>query len=175
MLNKQIVRTLKDYKTISIWSNYMFGLPGETCKDIEATCDLIDILSKENRKFFSGISIYTPFPQTPLYEKALECGFEPPKSLEEWGEYQYNDVANLPWLKGRLRRMVRTLGLFTHFQFNQPLELNVAIPKSNIFYVIASLLLSLSARLRWKHKIFGMPMEWRIYEGLTRILNVAER
>lgn len=44
-------------------------------------------LYKNNPGNSFGIFLYTPLPSTPLYERAVKLGFQPPKTLEQWARY----------------------------------------------------------------------------------------
>lgn len=183
MINKRIsisdigntVRAMNRFKDIYPYANFMFGLPGEKHEDVMKTFELIDQLSKENKRFSCGISVYTPYPKTPLYNESVRNGFLPPSTLEEWGNYQYNEVDNLPWLNGSQKNTIRTVSLFVHFKFNQLFLRNIDVPRKNILYIIVYILLSLSAKIRWKLKFFRLPLEWRLYEGILRAIRIVER
>ena len=171
---EDVILCLSKYNFIA-YANYMFGLPGEKYDDIIKTFAFIKKLSAKNKNFSAGLSIYTPYPQTPLYPLALEYGLKPPDRLEAWADYQYNSVKNLPWLKGKARSVVRTVSLFTHFSFNQRFSLNYNIPHKNILFRIAFFILSLSARVRWVFNFFLFPIEWRAYEYVCRLFKIQER
>jgi len=49
--------------------------------------------------------IYTPFPGTPLYDQAVKHGFTPPKTLEDWSNYDYYEVQT-PWLQNDLTKLI---------------------------------------------------------------------
>lgn len=168
------VSRLKKYD-FEVYANYMVGLPGEKYSDIVKTFDLIKKLSGINKNFYSGISIYTPYPGTPLYSLALKNGFKKRQRLEDWENYQYNSVSNLPWLKGRTRSIARTVSLFTHFSFNQRLNIKYSFPRKNLIFLIAYFVLSVSARFRWVFNFYAFPVEWRIYEYVCRIFKISER
>lgn len=172
---KSTIRGMTQFDNIYPYANFMFGLPGEKYEDVIKTFNLIDLLSNENKKFYCGISIYTPYPKTPLYNESLKMGFKAPAKLEEWGHYQYNEITNLPWIKGRLKSVIRTVSLFTHFKFNQLLIKDIDVPRKNPFYVLAYLFFSLSAKIRWRFKIFRFPFEWRLYEIILKYKRIVER
>jgi len=73
-------RLLKE-NGIEIYAMMVNGLPTETEEDIQAT----ERLLKEIRPEFTEFLVYTPYPGTPLFEEAVERGFQPPATLEEWG------------------------------------------------------------------------------------------
>ena len=68
----------------------MAGFPTETREDIEKTLKLIEILKQQNpRAVIWKINKYTPYPRTELFNLALQCGFDPPKTFEEWGRVHF--------------------------------------------------------------------------------------
>jgi hypothetical protein len=46
----------------------------------------------------AGVYILVPYPGTEIYDLALEAGFEPPSSLEEWAEFNRQQLLT-PWVK----------------------------------------------------------------------------
>lgn len=56
-------------------------------KEFNELTDLYKKLYESNPGNSFGIFLYTPLPSTPLYDKALKLGFKPPKSLDEWAQY----------------------------------------------------------------------------------------
>jgi anaerobic magnesium-protoporphyrin IX monomethyl ester cyclase len=70
--------------------SFMAGFPTETREDIEKTLKLIGILKEQNpRAVIWKINKYTPYPKTELFNLALQCGFDPPKTFEEWGRVHF--------------------------------------------------------------------------------------
>jgi anaerobic magnesium-protoporphyrin IX monomethyl ester cyclase len=65
--------------------SFMAGFPGETKADLEKTMDLIGRLKRDNpRAVIWKLNSYTPYPGTALFEVALQEGFVPPGSFEDW-------------------------------------------------------------------------------------------
>ena len=76
---------------ISIRYNFIIGFPTETEAEIEQTLNFIERLRADNRYMEPPfVNIYTPYPGTPLYHLALECGFQAPQRLEEWARIVWN-------------------------------------------------------------------------------------
>ncbi|MFH1150660.1 MAG: radical SAM protein [Actinomycetota bacterium] len=160
---------------ISLNSNFMLGFPGETDPDIEATLGIVDELkSLGGRDFIAGITVYTPFPGTPMYADALAAGFEEPDSLEGWGTYQYNSVRNLPWLKGKRRRLEETVTLMARFGFQFESYQGPGVLEGRRFMTLVHRFLCASARFRWRHKIFALPLEWMLVGYLLEKLGFGE-
>ena len=79
----------KEYGITGMFT-FMCGIPTETDEEIQLTMDLIDQMRDVNPEvWISGIFQYMAYPGTPLYELAVEKGFTPPQTLEQWGNYTY--------------------------------------------------------------------------------------
>jgi len=116
-INKGITRDqiimVKDKLTRhQIYQNYhfMMGLPGETDEDIKKTVDLMYQLMKKNKFFgkISGPSLYTPYPETALYQQSLVKGFDPPESLEGWIDMDWYTLG-LPWITKKRRKVIEDI------------------------------------------------------------------
>ncbi len=156
-------------------ANFMAGYPDETAGDLDETFDLIDELVSLDKSFEPGISIYTPFPGTPLYARALEAGFEEPGSLEQWGKYRYSIVDNLPWLVRKQRNLLRTVGLISRFDFAAGEYRGRGLLSGRRLLSAAYRVLNASARFRWKHRFFNPAPEWRVVDWALRAMRFWER
>ena len=68
----------------------MAGFPEETKEEVLQTYKIMFRLHHEYPKAtFFGPYIYTPYPGTPLYDKCLEMGFNPPERLEDWANFEW--------------------------------------------------------------------------------------
>ncbi len=77
------------------------GYPGFPRENIEKTLAFGEKIAKTGSVHEVKAHIYTPFPGTPLYDRAIQYGFVPPKTLEDWSNYDYYAVQT-PWLKSDL-------------------------------------------------------------------------
>lgn len=95
LLNKRISRqdivdANRKVKAHNIIPEYIFMMefPTETDEEKECTLSLINQLKMENPDaWFWRLNKYIPYPGTPLFELALEHGFEAPSTLEQWARY----------------------------------------------------------------------------------------
>lgn len=176
---EQMKITVRKFKENDIHStvNFMAGFPEEKKEDIFKTFDLIDKLTAIDPSLMANsISIYTPFPNTPLYQQALDNGFKQPRSLQEWGRYFYNDANNLPWLDRSTKELLKTISLLTECEFNRKGQFKSRnlfedSPLKKTLYKILSCL----AKFRWKHRFFRFPIEWRLLDIVLRITKSGER
>lgn len=74
---------------IELYAMMVNGLPGETEEDVEESERLLREIAPEYAEF----STYMPYPGTPLYPQALSSGWDPPRTLEGWGELGTFDIA----------------------------------------------------------------------------------
>ncbi len=81
--------------------HFMMGLPDETRDDLVQTLNLIAHLAQDPEALIYGPSIYTPFPGTPLFERAVALGLEEPKSLEDWIGHDRSQSTVGPWIARR--------------------------------------------------------------------------
>jgi hypothetical protein len=49
---------------------------------------------------------YTPYPATPLYDRALKMGMKEPATLEEWANHTLRKF-KAPWIKDSYRKQIR--------------------------------------------------------------------
>lgn len=93
----EINKKMSEYP-ISLRYNFIIGFPDEEIYDIEKTFKLIERLQNDNPNVEPPfLNIYNPYPGTPLYKKACECGFKEPKGIEEWSKFNWNTVS-FGWL-----------------------------------------------------------------------------
>ena len=98
---EQVIKVNKSLKKHRIGASYHFmaGFPEETREDLLDTYKLMLKLNEEYPKAnFLGPSIYTPYPGTPLYHKCIEMGFKPPKRLEDWAGFGWDEKTSLQFL-----------------------------------------------------------------------------
>ena len=70
--------------------SFMAGFPTETKEDREETVRLMDRLKQENpQAVVWKINNYTPYPGTELYDLAVQYGFNPPRTFEEWSRVHF--------------------------------------------------------------------------------------
>jgi radical SAM superfamily enzyme YgiQ (UPF0313 family) len=86
--------------------SFMAGLPGEKVQDIHATIGLMRRLRSDHPgAILSPIKGYIPYPGTRVFQRAVDDGFGPPRTLEEWSRLNWNG-AHRPWLSRKQARLV---------------------------------------------------------------------
>lgn len=108
--------TVDDYhKLIEMSSSYgistrfslVVGFPYESDKSVNDTLDLSDKISDENNEYcsVSGPKLFTPYPGTVEFNRAIERGFDLPKNTRDWSEIHRktnNYTDRFPWIKENL-------------------------------------------------------------------------
>ena len=136
----------------------MCGFPMAPKDDLRDTMHLVERVMEMSPEHEIMLFIYTPYPGTPLYEKAIEAGLDPPKDFEGWADYTLRNV-NTPWLDDDFFERYEFFQRVFHFCFTPGLrQAYVKHGKSMLVYNI----LRFIAKLRWRYRFFGFPIEGRL-------------
>ncbi len=81
------IKKLAQASEVNIKASFILGFPTETREEIKSTVDLILKLGSLHPYIYFNVGLYMPYPGTSLYELALQKGFIPPQTTEEWGKY----------------------------------------------------------------------------------------
>lgn len=145
--------------------SFMSGVPTESYNDLKETFDLIDQLVQINPNVeINGIFFYTPYPGTDLMKLVQkEYQFNPPNKLEEWGDYQIYRNVGCTWHEKKYAKMLTYISIMTRFPFFKD---KTVIPErfGGFGYKQIYQFLAYSARFRWKHRFFRIPIEWWLLE-----------
>jgi anaerobic magnesium-protoporphyrin IX monomethyl ester cyclase len=114
---KDIIETNKRLNKFKIWAfhSFIIGFPNETQDDVDQMMDLIDTILRDN-SYIRGfvLNVYRPFPGSELYDVSLDMGFDPPKTLKEWGDSSWFTLINTPWTKNK-RNYMENVSLISQF------------------------------------------------------------
>jgi len=87
---------------IEFYVSFMFATPLETLDDMWDNINLIRKLKEVNSNTQVQNCIYVPLPDTPMYDQAVECGYVPPKNLEEWANLRvsirFEERDDITWI-----------------------------------------------------------------------------
>jgi len=144
---------------------FIFGLPAEEEEDLEATLNLIDAIYRRSENADCYTNIFTPYPGSPLWPVALDKGFLPPASLEDWIDF-YPRITKLPWLSESQHRRLQTVRQYLRFGYHQ---VNAGEKQHSFRHQLVLSLFKPSARARIRHKWFALPAEVFAYSMLQRL------
>lgn len=160
---REYVRKMKDIGIKSFLST-MACFPGVSEEDIHSTMDMI----LECRDIDPGLRYrlfyYTPYPATPLYQRALELGMREPQSLEEWSKHTLRKF-HAPWITAAHRRHIKNF-YFYYYPYSAGIVhvspeggvLTKAL-KSVYNLIFENVLLVKLAKWRVKNHYFAFPVD----------------
>jgi anaerobic magnesium-protoporphyrin IX monomethyl ester cyclase len=165
---KQMMQSVENLRkwapSIEPYVSWLSGLPNETYEDMLKTFDLMDTLNQINpRTQHYGIFMYTPFP-SPMLE-SLESGFQPPQSLEEWGNVEVFHFQP-PWHSKAYVNKLQAISAVTRYAFYPKSR----IDEHGLSFKLGYGVMNRIARYRWKHRYFGFPVELKLANALARRL-----
>lgn len=170
---EQTIKAVELCKEANIIPNLSFiaGLPKEDLQDVMLTLDIYDKIKKINPYAkINAIGLYSPFPGTMLYDKAITEGFKPPATLEEWSRWQWGVETSMFWISKERRNLLKTISVIARYKYHEnDFYLRNKNPIMKPIFAIVSFPLHLSANYRWNNRKFNYPIEWRIWVKLMDI------
>lgn len=108
MIKEDVIEVAKRLGKRGIHGSFtvIVGYPGFSEENNGRTLDFSRMLREISSLHEIKAHIYAPYPGTPLYEDAIKHGFVPPKTLEDWANYDYYE-AQTPWLREGLTEKIR--------------------------------------------------------------------
>jgi anaerobic magnesium-protoporphyrin IX monomethyl ester cyclase len=144
--------------------NMIFAYPGEGRKERRES---IDFMMKTCRKYPGAewwTNIFTPYPGSPVFAKATELGIELPETLEGWADY-FPRYTRLPWLDGKEHTRLQITRDYLRVAFDR---VPIAADKRGKITRLMQKSISLPARWRLDHDIYGAPVELWLNNKLKR-------
>ena len=109
-------------------------------------------------------NIFTPYPGSPIMERAQELGIRVPSSFEGWADF-FPRYTVLPWLSGREHQRLQIMREYLRIAFDRvPIALDTRKRSTRL----AQKMLSLPARWRLDHDVYRFPIELWINDKLKR-------
>jgi radical SAM superfamily enzyme YgiQ (UPF0313 family) len=144
--------------------NIIFAYPGEGKKERRETIDfMMDVCRRfPGAEFWTNI--FTPYPGSPIMERAQELGIQVPDSLEGWADF-FPRYTVLPWLTGRDHKRLQVMRDYLRIAFDR---VPIAADTRKRSTRIAQKLLSFPARWRLDHDAYALPVELWLNEKLKR-------
>ena len=156
----ELLRMNRDLRRYPITPSYLFmmGIPGETMGDLSESVHLSITLVDQNPHAVVQFSIFTPFPRTELFDRAVTHGLNMPKQIEEWIPYNYRNFSeNEIWLDKRMRKSIEMIDFCALFlgkkRFLEPYE------KRNPWVRLLLPLYAPLARRRMERLFYHCPVE----------------
>lgn len=180
-----IVRSARNcirFNMIPVYS-FVLGIPGEEDSDLNKTIDMYFKLKAISPCVeINGFYIFTPYPGTPVFHEAIKRGYRPCATLEEWADWKFSDLSNLPWLSRQdeqrlpvLSKIIMFLFIWDRFlSYGQEFQRKkLAAWHFNLIWDLFSPLLLRDARIRLKHKWFRYGPEWLAFGNIASRFKVT--
>lgn len=150
-------------RTFAVKYNMIIGFPGETIKGIEKTVNLAVELYRKNKNAWFPFNIFTPFPGTPMFQKAVEYGFAQPTCLERWAQLESTGWGKYynHWMSDRENKILESINCTSYLAF--PSGIHRASKR------MLRMLLKMYqpiAYLRFKHMSYFMHLEKFFIQGM---------
>ena len=144
--------------------NIIFAYPGEGTKERRETINfMMDVCRRfPGAEFWTNI--FTPYPGSPIMEKAEELGIRVPDSFEGWADF-FPRYTVLPWLSGREHKRLQTMREYLRIAFDR---VPIALDTRKRATRIAQKMLSLPARWRLDHDTYTLPVEIWLNDKLKK-------
>jgi radical SAM superfamily enzyme YgiQ (UPF0313 family) len=146
--------------------NMIFGFPGEGRAERRESIRLIMNICRRYPGAEFWTNIFTPYPGSPVMERAFELGIQVPSTLEGWTDF-FPRYTELPWLRGREHRRVQVMRDYLRVAFNR-----VPIGRTRKHPVTQRVhnWIAAPARVRLDHDVYAFPFELWAKNAANRLL-----
>jgi anaerobic magnesium-protoporphyrin IX monomethyl ester cyclase len=145
--------------------NIIFAYPGEGPKERRET---VRFMMEVCRRFPGAefwTNIFTPYPGSPIMQRAAEIGIETPASLEGWADF-FPRYTTLPWLQGEEHSRLQVMRDYLRIAFDRvPIAADTRGP------VVRALQRAISLPARWRldHDLYAAPWELWVNRQLKKL------
>jgi len=141
----------------------------EVDNEISAAIEMIDQLNSIESQWIQLFN-YLPYPGTPLYNDAVQCGFKEPESLEGWGSFNFHKKIN-PWVEKRQIKFVNMLAHYILKFINPYADILPDVLAKKYLRPLAwtgTKFFKMAVVLRWRCKFFRFPLDYWLYEFIRK-------
>ena len=176
---------------IRIIFSYMVGLPLSESKEknekyvedeLKNTLQQIEsMMGIEHGNRFS-ISIYTPYPGSDLYNRALEFGLQAPRSLVEWSRFvafpedSFETDTRRSWItrSQKLRVAMLTQYIFglMYIHTRDRIASKMRNPIFRVLFLLSWNIGLLMACLRWRLRFWALPVDFWVFTQIRKYLKL---
>ena len=176
---------------IRVFFSYIMGLPWSKSKkkneklfedDFKQTAQQIEAMMRIEQGNRFSISVYTPYPGSELYNRALQLGLKAPQSLVEWSKFMavpedaFEKDVRRRWIT---RSQALQITMLTQYIFGlMDIQTRDRITSKMHNLIIRNLFLFswniglLMARSRWKFKFWSFPVDFWVYTQIRKYLRL---
>src|SRR5258706_4991160 len=118
---EQVLRTAEKCLRhgVAVHFPFIVCFPNEPDSSIQATLALAKSLRAMSPTFQTPIFYFRPYPGTPLTDRAEREGYVPPKTLDEWADFDWYHGAG-PWVTPERERLVERFKFYQRVAYDEP-------------------------------------------------------
>jgi anaerobic magnesium-protoporphyrin IX monomethyl ester cyclase len=152
-------RKLARHPEMKTLYNFMMGTPTETTEELNATRDLMLTIVRDHPNSIIGTpNRFRPLKNTELYDLAIENGYTPPSTANEWLEYEIESASgtdSLPWISEEMKKVMDLILIGSYFVDRKAMK--VATGNTVVEKIV-----------RLADIVYGPIARWRLRSGNTR-------
>jgi len=145
--------------------NIIFAYPGEGPRERRETIDFVMDVCRRFPGAEFWTNIFTPYPGAPIMGRAKDLGIEVPTSLEGWTDF-FPRYTVLPWLKGKDHDRLQVTRDYLRIAFDR---VPIAADRRGRVTRGIQRAISLPARWRLDHDVYGFPIELWLNQKLKKL------
>ncbi len=123
---------------------FIVGFPNETDESVQASLDVIKRLRRLSPDFETPIFFFKPYPGSPITDEAVRQGFQLPRTLDEWADFDFIGSAG-PWVSPQRYRQVERFKFYAQLAWDHPAPLKRPFQKL--------------AQWRCQRDLYALPLE----------------
>ena len=123
---------------------FIVGFPNETDESVQASFAVIKRLRRLSPDFETPIFYFKPYPGSPITDEVVRQGYQLPRSLEEWADFDFIGSAG-PWVSPQRYRQVERFKFYAQLAWDHPAWLKRPFQKL--------------AQWRCQHDLYALPLE----------------
>jgi radical SAM superfamily enzyme YgiQ (UPF0313 family) len=141
--------------------SWIIGFPQESKEDVMATINAVRKVSEIMPAAVQRLKLFTPYPGSRLYQKAIEKGYRPPETLEDWGRYtrehiDFPYITNPSWYK--------CISYVTFFTFYDDSDFIGSMGNIKPIFRPVIAIFRFFSKLRWRTGFFNFPIEFMLLD-----------
>lgn len=104
---------------IAINFSVIIGFPGELDKDMDETIRVVKELRKMSTEFRVSIFYFKPYPGNEIADQLVAGGYEMPKGIKRWSEFDYVTKGS-PWISKEKFREIENFKFYQRLAWSKP-------------------------------------------------------
>ncbi len=138
-------------RDIAVIFPFIVGFPNESEKSVKDSLEMAKKLSAMHPRFTTPIFYFKPYPGSKITQEVVENGYELPKTLEEWSNFDYVGSAG-PWVSKEKYQLIERFKFYNKMASRKHHPLTLPI--------------KWTSKLRLDSQFFNFPIEKLLVDTL---------